>query len=317
MLTLPDTIRSLAREQQGLVTRRQLYDAGVTSAQVRWAAQRNWRLVHRDVFSLTTGRLDPLQQLHAAQLFAGPDAHLASLSAVRWHGVSAVPDDGVRRFLVPWNRDGRNAPGVAVRRTKRMETRPWYRGPLTVTSPARAVVDAARLLRGDDVRALIFEAVQRRIVRLDQLVVEVEAGAVRGSAAVRAAVEEVAGGAWSLPESDLADVFASSRILPTPLFNPVLTGPDGSALPSPDALFVEAFLAVQVHSRRHHLFEDDWERTLRADTALGAAGIPLMAFSPHTIRSDGARLLQSVERAYLSRLGAVPPPGVIWSRRPV
>jgi hypothetical protein len=316
VLTLPDTVRHAAHDQQGLVTRQQLYDAGVTSGQIRWAVQRDWRLVHRNVFSLTTGRLDPAQQLLAAQLFAGPDAHLASLSAARWFGLTSAPDDGVRRFLVPWRCDARNAPGVAVRRTRRMETRPWFRGALTLTSPARAVVDAARLLRGDDVRALVFEAVQRRIVRLEQLVEEVEAGAIRGSAGVRAAVDEVAGGAWSLPESELADLFATSRVLPAPLVNPVLTAPDGSALPSPDALFVRAVLAVQVHSRKHHLFEDDWERTLRADTALGEAGIPVLAFSPHTIRTEGRRVLRSVERAYLAREGVVPPSGVTWTRRP-
>jgi hypothetical protein len=223
---------------------------------------------------------------------------VASSTAARYFGLASVPDDGVARFLVPWRFDSRDRPGVSVRRTRRPEARPWHRGPLTFTSPARAVVDAARSLRGDAVRQVVFEGVQRRIVTLAQLVAEVEAGATRGSAAVRAAVHEVAGGAWSLPESDLADLLATSRVLPEPLLNPELTHADGTALPSPDAFFDDVALALQVHSRRHHLFEEDWESTLHSDTALGAAGVPTMAFSPHTLRTEATRVLRSVELAY-------------------
>lgn len=188
---------------------------------------------------------------------------------------------------------------------------------MTLTSPARAIVDAARSLRGDVVRELVFEGIQRRIVTLPQIVSEVEAGAIQGSAAVRAAVREVAGGAWSLAESEFADLLTRSRVLPEPLLNPVLALPDGSVLPSPDAFFDDVGLALQVHSRRHHLFEDDWERTLRSDTALGAAGVPLMAFSPHTIRSESTQVLRSVERAYdaLRRRGGRP--DVVARRRQV
>lgn len=144
----------------------------------------------------------------------------------------------------------------------------------------------------------MFEAVQRRLVTVPQLVAEVEAGAIKGSREVRAAVHEVAGGAWSLPESEFADLLSSSRVLPAPMLNPELSLEDGSVLPSPDGWIDEVGLALQIHSRRHHLFEDDWEMTLRTDTALGAAGVPLMAFSPQTLRKEAGRVLQAVERAY-------------------
>ncbi len=88
------------------------------------------------------------------------------------------------------------------------------------------------------------------------------------------------------------------------LLNPVLTTLDGLVLPSPDGYVEEVGLALQVHSRRHHLLEDDWESTLRTDTALGSVGVPLMAFSPRTLRAHPARVLAAVERAYLSLRGS-------------
>ncbi|WP_328295585.1 hypothetical protein OG218_23275 [Kineococcus sp. NBC_00420] len=307
MSWIPDSLRPVLHEQHGLLTRRQLYDAGVSTHQIRWALGREWRLVHGSVVATTTGRLDPAQRLVAAQLFAGPGAQIGSTTAARYFGLTSVPEDGVRRLFVPWGAKSRERPGVSVRRTRRPDPHEWSRGPLAFTSPPRTVVDAARQLRGDAVRAVVFEAVQRRFVTVDHLASEVEAGAVRGSAAVRAAVQEVSGGAWSIPESELADLLASSSVLPTVLLNPVLTTVTGETLPSPDGFVDEVGLALQVHSRSHHFAEEDWEWTLRSDTALGTAGVPVMAFSPRTLRSDGRRVLRAVERAYLALRRATRP----------
>ncbi|MGI4895528.1 MAG: hypothetical protein ACRYF3_10490 [Janthinobacterium lividum] len=310
-MILPPNLHGLLHEQQGLLTREQLYEHGISRGQLRWALGRSWRLVHSGVVATTTGRLDPRQQLTAAQLFAGPDAQFASTTAARYYGLTSVPDDGVRRLLVPFGRESREAPGISVRRTRRPDPHPRHRGPLTYCSPPRAIVDTARSVRGDDVTAIVIEGIQRRLVTLEQLSEEVEAGAVQGSAAVRRAVLAAAGGAWSLAETDFLDLLSTSRVLPSVMANPELFTVDGERLPSPDAFVDAVALALQIYSRRHHLFETDWEHTLQTDTALGAAGVPVMAFSPRTVRTEPARVLASVERAYLNLAVRGTRPGVV------
>ncbi|NIZ92672.1 hypothetical protein [Kineococcus rubinsiae] len=298
MEPLPDSLRVVLQQQDGLVTTAQVLGAGVPRGQLRWALERRWQLVHRGVVVTTTGALTPHQRLVAAQLFAGEGAYLAATTAARWHGVESAGRDTVVRMTAAPGRESKASPGVLVRRTHRPDARPWRRGPLLISSPARAVADAARLLRGDAVRAVVVEALQRRLVTTAQLVSEVELGPRRGSASVRAAVLTASGGAWSLPEVALLDLLRGSRSLPGVRANPLLLDASGDRLPRPDAWIDDVALAVQVHSRRHHCAEDDWRATLRTDTALGAAGVAVLAFTPREIATEPARVLASVESAH-------------------
>jgi hypothetical protein len=171
------------------------------------------------------------------------------------------------------------------------------------------VVDAARELRHQDlVRGLVIAAVQRRQVTAAQLLAEVEAGAIRGSALVRRAVLEAQAGPWSLPEADVLAACSRSRVLPRIWPNPELVAPDGARLPSPDGWLDEVGLAVQVHSREYHLRDDDWEGTVQGDTLLGSYGIAVIAVTPRSFAADPGGFVGRVERAYqeLRRLGRRP-----------
>jgi hypothetical protein len=299
-MRVPDDLAQVARAQLGLLTRAQCQEAGLTVAELRWATGRTTRVVVRGVLALFTGALSDQQRLVAAALYAGPDAHLSGLSAVRWLGLGDVPDDRRVRFLVPANRSLRSSGFVVVRRTTRPDPHPWSRGLLQVSPPARALVDAAREVRHPrTVRDLIISAVQRRCVRADQLLAEVEAGPMRGSAVVRRAVADAQAGAWSVPEMDLLQAVSRSRILPRVWPNPQLTASDGTRLPSPDAWIDEVGLAIQMHSREYHLRDDDWEATVQGDTLLGEHGVPVIALTPRGFASDPGGVVGRLERAYL------------------
>lgn len=291
-------------EQQGLLTRRQALDAGVTRSQLRWALRRDSRLVLPGVVATFTGDLDPARRLVAGQLWAGPRAQLASLTAVRWHQVGEVPQDGVVRLLVDWGQ-GSSRCGFAVRRrTSRLDLRPWQRGPLRVTSRARALVDAARELRDPDaVRQLLISATQRRLVREDDLLAELEAGPVRGSRTTREALRAVATGAWSVPEVDVLAELGRSSILPRVWPNPRLVAiADGAVLPSPDFWIDEVALAGQIHSRQYHARNADWEGTVASDTVFGEYGVPLLSVTPAGFAKDPPAFRRRVERAYNAAL---------------
>lgn len=294
-----DGLVELAQQQHGLLTRRQLHAAGTTRSQLRWALGRTCRLVLPGVVATFTGELDAHQRLVAGCLWAGPSGQLAGSTAAHWHGVPGVPDDGVVRLLVGWG-DGSRREGFAVRRrTRRLDAHPWQRGPLVICSRARAVADAARQLADPTaVRAIVIAAVQERLVRERDLRAELEAGAIRGSAMLRAALSDVADAAWSAPEAEVLRELARSTVLPRVWANPRLTAPDGARLPTPDFWLDDVGIAGQVHSRAFHLRDQQWEATVAADTALAEHGITIIAVTPSGFRADPAGFRRRVERAY-------------------
>jgi len=292
-------LKALIGRQDGLVHRRQLQDHGVTDEAIRWALGRHWLMVLPDVVATTTGRLDARQRLVAGALYAGRDALLSGASAARWHGLTSPARTDHLRFLVPAHRSARRAGPVLVTRTSRPDEHAWHRPPLAVCAPARAVGDTARsTLSIDDATALVVEAVQRGVVRLDDLRHELEAGGRRHSRALRRALATAELGVWSLPESGLIEVLDRSSELPTMMANPVLVTADGTRLPTPDGWLDDVGLAIQVHSLRWHALGADWEGTVSGDTVYLEHGITVVAFTPSRIASDPAWVRQRVERIH-------------------
>jgi hypothetical protein len=306
----PSALQPVLDEQSGLLTRRQVYEAAVSRSQLRWAIGRSCRIVLPGVISTFTGELDVRQRLIAGQLWAGPHAQLAGATAVRWHAIGEVPDDGLVRLLVGWSHEGGRSAFAVRRRTSRLDPKPWRRGVLQICSRARALVDAAREIReGDAVRHLLISAVQRRYVREADLLAELEAGAIRGSKVTRQALRDVATGAWSVPEADVLAELARSTVLPRVWPNPVLRAvADNTLLPSPDFWIDDVALAGQVHSRQYHARDEDWEGTVATDTVFGEYGIPLLTVTPSGFARDPGGFRRRVERAYQAaqRRGARP-----------
>jgi hypothetical protein len=197
-----------------------------------------------------------------------------------------------------------------------MDTHAWRRGPLTICSPPRALVDAAREVRDPErVRQMLIAATQQRRVRASDLRHELESGAVRGSAVVRAALNDVSTGAWSMPELEVLSELARSTVLPRVWANPELVTSEGVRLPTPDFWIEDVGLAGQIHSRRYHARDDDWERTVSADSVFAEHGIPVVAVTPAGFRRNPAAFRQRVERAYLAALAAGRRPDVRMTAR--
>jgi hypothetical protein len=268
------------------------------------------------VISTFTGELDAGQRLIAGQLWAGPKAQVAGLTAVRWHAIGEVPDDGVVRLLVD-SGPGTVRSGFAVRRrTTRLDPVPWHRGPLQICSRVRALVDGARELReADAARHLLVSAVQRRHVREADLLAELEAGAIRGSKVTRQALRDVATGAWSVPEADVLGELARSTLLPRVWPNPVLRAvADNTLLPSPDFWIDDVALAGQVHSRQYHSRTSTGKaRSRRTPSSVSTASrcSPLPLLASHAILVAFAVGLSVLTRL---RSGAVQGHWCAWCR---
>src|SRR6478609_11566039 len=87
VMTLTDAATALAEVQCGVVSRRQLLEAGVTRETLRWRVGRDWRLLLPGVYALQTGLPSQHQRLVAAQLAAGEGSWLAGTTAAALHGL--------------------------------------------------------------------------------------------------------------------------------------------------------------------------------------------------------------------------------------
>jgi hypothetical protein len=301
----------IADAQLGLVTTGQLRHLGVSRSAIRWRTARTWRFVLPGVVATFTGPLTNRHRLVAAQLYAGPGAALAGPTAAVWHGVESARFESRVHVLVPAARRPPSTGHVVVGRTSRPDERAWRRGALTICSPPRAVVDAARAARSaDGATAVVLEAVQRRIVTVPALRHELEAGARRDSAQLRAALRAAEGGAWSVPESDLAVAVALEPALPPMWLNPDLLTADGRRLPRPDGWFDDVALAVQVHSLSHHGTPDSWDGTVTSDGLLVEHGVVVLGVTPRRIRTDPDAVVRRILAAYRSAAARPRPPVV-------
>ena len=167
-------ILRVAARQFGLVTSRQLGDAGLTRSQVsRWSSAGRFHPIHRGVYAVGHPRLTLDARCMAAVLACGPGAGL-SHHAAAWRlgtrpwGVNQVD------VTVP-SRGGRaRPPGVRVHRssTLRPEQVTTIRGIPTTIAP-RMILDLSdtepphaldRLIHEAEVRDLIDEATLRRFL---------------------------------------------------------------------------------------------------------------------------------------------------------
>lgn len=296
---LTDAAAALVAEQEGVVSRRQLLEAGVTRETLRWRVGRDWRLLLPGVYALQTGLPSQTQRLVAAQLVAGQGSWLAGSTAASLHGLRACAVTLPLRVLVPAPRRTRRIAWVQIRSTELLGEPVMNRGPLRLGCLARAVVDAAAETPDErSARALVIEAVQRRLVRLDDLEHWVDARGSAGSARLRAILAEVAAGAWSVPEGDLLSLLRTSRRLPPVMANPLLTGPGGQTLTSPDAWFDDVGMAVMVQSRTFHADGLDWDATVEAGADLSAMRVVVVGITPSALARDPAGQLARIERAH-------------------
>ncbi|WP_020143123.1 hypothetical protein [Terracoccus sp. 273MFTsu3.1] len=298
---LPEPALTLGARQIGVLSRDQLLAAGVSRETLRWRIGRDWRLLLPGVYALQTGIPSTQQRLVAAQLVAGDDSWLAGTTAAALHGLTSCSLGVPIRVLVPRPQRSRRVAWVDVRATSLLREPVVERGPLRVGCLPRAVVDAASQIPDErNARALVIEAVQRRFVRLDDLEHWVDARGRRGSVRLRRLLGEAAAGAWSVPESDLLSLIHTSLSLPEPMTNPLLTGPDGTALTSPDVWFDDVGMAVLVQSHEFHASGLDWDATVVAGSDLSAARVVVVGVTPAALARDPRGQLHRIEHAHAS-----------------
>ncbi|MGH3303768.1 MAG: hypothetical protein ACRDOK_19235 [Streptosporangiaceae bacterium] len=276
--------------QRGVLSRTQALQCGITPNGVQHRLRRRgpWQRLLPGVYLTATGQPTWEQQQIAALLHAGPDGLITGQAALlNYRLLRSVPR--VVDVLVPLQRQCTGSGFVRLHRTRRMPTSAFCDGPIRFAPPERAVADTARAL-ADLVaaRAVVASAVQRGQCTVAQLAAELRDGPIRGSANLRAVLDEVIAGIRSVPEGDLRRLIIRAA-LPQPLYNPKLYVGE-VFLAQPDAWWPEYGVAVEVDSREWHLSPADWEQTMARHRRMCAAGAIVVHVSPRQLRDQAAQL---------------------------
>jgi hypothetical protein len=232
----------------------------------------------------------------AALLYAGPRSLITGSAAVRHHRLRP-PGPNLVDVLIPWTDRRQSAGFVRVHRTRRMPARRYRIGMIRFTKAPRAVADSARnLIRFDDVRHVVCDAVQRRVCTVAELTAELAAGPATGATLFRDALAEIGDGVRSVAEADCRILILSSD-LPRPMFNARLFDANGVFIATVDGRRPEAGVAAEVDSRAYHLSADDQDRTTERHDRLLAYGILPLHFPPKRIKADPVGVINDLRSA--------------------
>jgi len=285
-------------EQHLVISRRQALACGMSprALNIRVTPSGPWQRLLPGVYLTVTGTVTQEHREMAALLYAGSESLITGVAAMRRHRLHP-PGPDVVDLLIPWTQRRQSMAYVRVHRTRRLPPRWFVTGKIRFAMAPRAVADAARsMTRFDDVRAVVCEAVQRKVCTLAELEAELAAGLPVPSALLRAALAEVADGVRSVAEADFRTLILRSD-LPRPVFNARLIDVDGTLIAVTDAWWQEAGVAAEIDSRAYHLAASDQDRSTDRHDKLTAHGILALHFSPRRVKDDPVGVLREIRQA--------------------
>jgi very-short-patch-repair endonuclease len=171
-------IAKLAGRQGNVLSRRQLYELGITRSEVR-AEVRAERWKRCGAQTLEVGPANESTAWWRAVLEVGPGAVLDGISALQAAGLRTITADAVH-VAVPKSTETHPCPGVRVHETRRYRDKDVIRIGIPRMKPATAVVHAAlwaRIRRAsrscgptdDEASLFVVASVQQRLVTVPEL----------------------------------------------------------------------------------------------------------------------------------------------------
>lgn len=223
-----DRALELARRQEGIASRRQLYAAGLSRGQLRARlSSGRWRRTGRQTISVTTGPLTPSARCWVAVLETCPRAAVDGVTALQAAGVTGLSDT-VLHVIAPKSSTPRRSRAVVVHESRRFDEADVVASGLRRTRPPVAAVHAALWAVSDRQAALFLVVpVQQRVVTVPQLhevLLRVRRHPRRR--VLLDVLRDLSDGAQSLNELDVARAFAR-RGLPRPTRQLLVELPSG------------------------------------------------------------------------------------------
>jgi hypothetical protein len=291
--------------QQGLVTRAQAKQAGLTDRQINRRLETGALIaVHRGVLRHAAFPVSYEQRIRAALLALGPGAAISHRTAAHLIGVSGLD---VRCVELSWpHASARQLDGVRVHRVTDLERR-WVHpvGGLPVTRPERTLIDLGGLVHAWLVQRCMEEWLSTRRVTIARLEAAVAAHTRQGRSGVPT-VRRL------LEQRVLRDIVADSRFeaflaeiligagLPRPTHHHLVHS--GRIVAELDWAYPDAMVALEfdgygVHLRSLEAFEHDRERQNEVEIL----GWHVLRFTQRQVRDRPRQVAGQVRRMLGSR----------------
>jgi Transcriptional regulator, AbiEi antitoxin len=214
--TMTGVIEELLERQDGVLTRSQALEAGLTPAAIKARlASGRWQRLRTGVYAAFSGPVPRTSELWAAVLAAGPNAVLSHESAAEVVGLADRPP--AIHLTVPGHRKVKRVAGIVIHRSSRVERarHPVLRPPQTRIE--ETVIDLTQTAPSlQDAYGVVTRAVNARLTTAERLLSALdERPKLRWRRLLRQALGDVAAGCRSVLElAYLRDVERAHRLPP-------------------------------------------------------------------------------------------------------
>ncbi len=283
----------LASRQHGVVSRRQLLDAGFTSKKIAYRVKiGRLHRVHEGVYAVGHTPSSLLSNAMAAVLACGESAVLSHRSAAALWNIDPSWRAPVE-VTTPGNHCHR---GVRVHRSRTLTPQDTTkRHGIPVTTPARTLLDLADVLDDVALARAVNEAQVLRLLRLDDLAAILERSpGRRATRRLRAFVANADAPTRSAFE-DAFLRFIERHDLPRPELNQRIAGY------LVDAVWRGQRLIVELDGRRYHDHAQPFEHDREKDADLLAAGYVVVRITWRRLIGQPAREAERLRALLVSR----------------
>ena len=266
-----------AHDQRGVFTRAQAMDAGYSSYRIRRLVRdRRWVVVLGSVYVESSTSLSQASLARAAVLAAGTGSVVSHGTAARlWELV--VPVDPDVHVTVDPNVHLK-IPGLRAHRVPVAEKELAVREGILCTGLMRTLIDCLLWLPEEAGRAMVLDALRRRLVTWDEMrQALVRTGQRHGLARAWRVMREVAGGAHSEAEVRVHRILTQAGI--SGWKANVRVNDSRGLVGFADVLFDDVPLVLEIDGRAYHSDDDRFQRDRSRQNRLVLGGYTVLRFT--------------------------------------
>ena len=304
---LPSTLRYLAGNQCGVISRPQALRAGLTTDMIKFRLRSGrWRLIHRGVYVTFTGVPARRARLWAAVLSAGPGAMLSYQTAAELQGLADKATNPIH-LTVPHRRHISAGEGISLHRSDRAVEALEQRSYPPRTRIEETVLDLTQTAKTfDDVCGWVTRAIARELTHETRLDAAMKARQrLRWRHDLEQLIAAAAGGDHSVLEFRYHRDVERAHGLPDSARQVAFTTRNGRR-GRRDRVYEPYGLVIELDGRLAHSPEDQWKDQTR-DNAAAADGKQSLRYGWSQVKWQPCQTAAEVARV-LRRRG--------WGGRP-